>query len=215
MPSTARGEFDQNLTDVKRIVRLHDALSRPAGARRRGKRALGHLTRGGLVLLCAAWERYAESVLEEAAAFVARRNTLASLHASPKKFVTDFVNGGKSTISYALLAANLETAMTEAVRAKTAALNTPKHKNLKPLFERVLHVADIAAAWSEPHTTIDNFVSLRGEVAHRGGQAGYVRISGLRVHVETIGQFVTETDNYLSDHVRTLVVPSRRPWNRG
>ncbi len=73
MPSESFKEFQQNLTDVKRLVSLHNNLSRPNGTGTRGKRGLGHLTRGGIVLLCAAWERYVASRrCEEGAAFLAR-----------------------------------------------------------------------------------------------------------------------------------------------
>lgn len=214
MPSKAYLEFSKNLTDVKRIVGLHRTLSRPTGTARRGKRALGHLTRGGTVLLCAAWERYVESVVEEGAAYLARRMTLATLPSAPRKLVTDYVNGGKSSITHATLAANLEAAMTQAVRAKTSNLNTPKHDRIQPLFAKVLALADIANAWSRPSKDIDDFVCLRGEVAHRGGQSGYVRFGSLSSAVVTVSEFVVETDNYLSDHLHGLAGVGRRPWNR-
>jgi len=221
MPSESSKEFQQNLTDVKRLVSLHNNLSRPNGTGTRGKRGLGHLTRGGIVLLCAAWERYVESVLEEGASFLARKHTLATLPASPKKLVQDFVNGGKSTFTAATLPANLEAAMIEAVRFKTVGppggvggLNTPKHKQLKPLFETMLCVPDVGTQWSNGTTPIDDFVSARGEVAHRGGQAKYVHFAVLTKAVVLVSGYVIETDNFLSDHLRALVTPNRRPWNR-
>jgi len=222
MPSQSFKEFQKNLTDVKRLISLHNTLSRPNGTGTRGKRGLGHLTRGGIVLLCAAWERYVESVLEEGAAFLATKHTLATLPAAPKKLVQDFVNGGKSTITAAALPTNLKTAMVEAVRFKTVGspsanafgLNNPKYQKIKPLFEKAVDVADIATAWSGGTTLIDDFVSARGEVAHRGGQAKYVHFAVLTKAVVLVSDYVTETDNYLRDHLRTLVSPNHRPWNR-
>jgi hypothetical protein len=214
MPSNAYQEFSKNLTDVKRIISLHNELSRPEGQGKRGKRALGHLTRGGTVLLCAAWERYIESVLEEGATFLAQRHSLTTLHAQPKKFVTDFVNGKKSTFTQSNLPDNLGAALVEAVRTRTEKFNTPKYENIQPLFQQVLALDDIADAWSLPSATIDEFVKRRGEVAHRGGQSKYVRFSDLVAAVDTVSQFVLDTDNCLSDHVRTLVSPHQRPWYR-
>lgn len=221
MPSESFKEFQQNLTDVKRLVALHKNLSRPNGTSKPGKRGLGHLTRGGIVLLCAAWERYVESVLEEGAAFLARHHTLATLPASTKKLVQDFVNGGKSTFTPGTLPANLEAAMIEAVRFKTVGppggvggLNTPKHKQLKPLFETILCVSDVGTHWSKGATPIDDFVSARGEVAHRGGQAKYIHFAVLTKAVVLVSDYVLETDNHLRDHLRSLVTPHRRPWNR-
>jgi hypothetical protein len=102
----------------------------------------------------------------------------------------------------------------DAIAVRVAKLNTPKHYKLKPLFEDFLAVADIGAAWSTGAVLIDDFVGLRGDVAHRGGQSPYIRfgqLEGLEVDVK---RYVRETDNYLSDHLRTLVNPQRRPWNR-
>lgn len=222
MPSESFKEFEKNLTDVKRLVSLHNTLSRPNGTGGRGKRGLGHLTRAGIVLLCAAWERYVESVLEEGAGFLASKHTLDTLPASTKKLVQDFVNGGKSGFSAATLPANLKPVMVEAVRYKTVGspsanvfgLNTPKHKQLKPLFDSILCVTDIGNHWSKKTKPIDDFVSARGEVAHRGGQAKYVHFAVLTKAVVLVSDYVIETDNFLSDHLRGLVMPKQRPWNR-
>ncbi len=214
MPSDSFNEFSQNLTDVRRIVSLHDTLSRPNGTGKRGKRGLGHLTRGGIVLLCAAWERYVESVLEEGAAFLGRKHTHATLPADLRQFVSDYVNSNQTPHTQADLQNNLEAALAAAVQRKTEKLNTPKHAKLQPLFAKVLDVADVAAAWSRGHQPIDDFVVLRGGVAHRGGQAPYVRFAALTKAVTTISKYVVETDNYLSDHLRSLVTPKTRPWNR-
>lgn len=66
MSSTAFTEYTKNLKDVHRLILLHRNLS----GNDRGKRALGHLTRGGLLLLCASWERYIETVVIEGAEFL-------------------------------------------------------------------------------------------------------------------------------------------------
>jgi hypothetical protein len=153
-------------------------------------------------------------VLEEGASFLAARHTLASLPAEPKKLVTDFVNGGKSSFTAATLAANLEAALLEAVRARTDKLNTPRFAKIQPLFDATMGIADIGAAWSLPSAKIDAFVTLRCEVAHRGGQAKYVHFGALTTAVGVVSAFVVDTDNYLSDQLRTKVLPNQRPWNR-
>lgn len=59
MASHAFGAFQYNLVDVERLIESHGALSGTG----QGRRGLGHLTRAGVVLLCAAWELYLEHVL--------------------------------------------------------------------------------------------------------------------------------------------------------
>jgi len=113
-----------------------------------------------------------------------------------------------------MLATHLALAMVDAVEAKTSGLNTPKHENLKPLFDKVLGIPDVGCAWVNGATLLDEFVKRRGEVAHRGRQAKYVRFAELKKAVSVVSGYVVETDNFLSDYLRPLVTPARRPWNR-
>ncbi|WP_197030545.1 HEPN domain-containing protein, partial [Halomonas sp. BC04] len=62
MPSASFRKFENNLLiDVDRIIDSHYHLNHDGG----GKRGLGHITRSGVLMLCAAWELYIEEVLLE------------------------------------------------------------------------------------------------------------------------------------------------------
>lgn len=212
MPSTAYAEYLQNLNDVHRLVLLHRRLSGIGP----GKRGLGHLTRGGLLLLCAAWERYVETVLLVGARAVARRlPSYTSLPAGPRQKVVDHArNNGNAWTVAQLASPDWVEIYVDSMTARIDKLHTPKHYKLKPLFEDFLAVPDIGIAWTMGTAVIDDFVKLRGEVAHRGGQSQYVRFSQLENYEIVITRYVKETDNFLSDHLRMIVNPMRRPWNR-
>ena len=49
------------LTDVDRIIYSHRQLNHDG----LGRRGLGHITRSGVLMLCAAWELYVEEVMLE------------------------------------------------------------------------------------------------------------------------------------------------------
>jgi RiboL-PSP-HEPN len=67
MPSAARALFrDKLLPDVAAIIGTHRAVN-PDG---QGRRALGHLTRSGVIMLCASWELYVETVIQESVEFL-------------------------------------------------------------------------------------------------------------------------------------------------
>ena len=68
MPSQAYRKFLHNVHDVERLITSHNALS-PNG-NGRGRRGLGHITRSGVVLLCAAWELYVEDLLIECSKYL-------------------------------------------------------------------------------------------------------------------------------------------------
>jgi len=67
MPSSAYRKFLHNTADVDRLIDAHKNLSPSTN----GKRGLGHITRSGVVMLCAAWELYAEDVLIESVKYIA------------------------------------------------------------------------------------------------------------------------------------------------
>ena len=212
MPSAAYSEFNQNLTDVHRLVLLH----RRESGTGRGRRGLGHLTRGGLLLLCAAWERYVETVLAEGAQNLAGRlPDINGLPAAVRQKVTNHANNNATAWNAAQLTTSVWVQIyADAIKVRVDKLHTPKHHKLRPLFEEFLTVPDIGAAWSTGTVPIDDFVVLRGEVAHRGGQSRYIRFGQLEDLEVSVKRYVRETDNFLSDHLRTMVIPQYRPWNR-
>ena len=69
MPSAAMGKFEgAMMKDVNRIIGT-DASLLTGG---KGKKALGHLTRAGVLLLCSAWELYIEGTADRSGESVPR-----------------------------------------------------------------------------------------------------------------------------------------------
>lgn len=212
MSSYAFGEYLDNLRDVHRLVLLHANLNGTG----RGRRGLGHLTRGGVLLLCAAWERYTESVLVESATYLQRH--LPSRTAMPPNVAQKVLNyANRNDNSWTAAQANGPTwgnIYVEYVQRQTGALNTPKYDNLKGLFANCLGVSDVATFWSRPSKEITDFVSLRGEVAHRGSFSAYVTIANLKTLEVSTKAFAAETDNETARHLKALSGAARLPWNR-
>ena len=63
MPSSSILAFRGNIVDVDRLIESHGPLHDGSP----GKKGLGHITRSGVVMLCAAWELYLESLCVKAA----------------------------------------------------------------------------------------------------------------------------------------------------
>lgn len=61
MPSDAYQNYRKNLKDVRELIKSHGILNHEG----KGRRGLGHITRSGVVMLCAAWEVYSEEVILE------------------------------------------------------------------------------------------------------------------------------------------------------
>ncbi|MFA1753466.1 HEPN domain-containing protein [Xanthomonas campestris] len=212
MPSYAFGEYLNNLRDVHRLVLLHASLN----GSERGRRGLGHLTRGGVLLLCAAWERYTESVLVESATYLQKHvPNRTAMPANVAQRILNYANSNNN--AWTAARANGPTwgqIYSDYVQRQTDALNTPKYENLKNLFHNCIGVSDVASLWSNPSQEITDFVALRGEVAHRGSSSAYITIANLKVLEVSIKNFAAETDNEVARHLKALSGTKRLPWNR-
>lgn len=143
----------------------------------------------------------------EGASFLSNRLPgYVSLPPGPRQSLVNFANNHSTPwTAVQLNTPAWATGYVDMVTRKADALNTPKHGWLQPLFSVAFDIADIAASWLAGSVDIDAFVTLRGEVAHRGGQSQYIRFSQLEAYEADVQRYVVETDNFLSDHIRTLV----------
>ncbi|MGE4160044.1 MAG: HEPN domain-containing protein [Planctomycetota bacterium] len=211
MSSNSYGTFQYNLVDVDRLVESHAALSGTG----LGRRGLGHITRSGVVMLCAAWEMYTEQVLLEGLDFLVNR--VASPDQLPKsvqKKLSSYVREHKNELKPLHLAGDgWKTILIEYATSKTNALNTPKSGNLNELYNSFIGIDQISDSWSRTATFVDTFVGVRGDIAHRGRHADYITIPQLSDYRDGICLCVKETDNAISQHIKAVSPARRKPWN--
>jgi hypothetical protein len=213
MPSNAFRKFERNmLVDVDRIIETHGNLNHDG----RGKRGLGHITRGGVLMLCAAWELYIEEViLEGVQFFFASVDLPNALPRDVQKELARAVKESKHDLKPLELAGEgWKNLYRNHTNETLAGLNTPKSGNLDPLFKRFLGANSISGNWSSGAQAINAFVGVRGDIAHRGRDARYVTIGKLSGYKGLVSLAAIETDNYLSEFLRDNTPGVARPWNR-
>ncbi len=213
MPSSALLKFESNmLVDVDRIIQSHSDLNHEG----MGRRGLGHITRGGVLMLCAAWELYLEEVaIESARIFVDRIDSPDQLPLPVQKEISKVVKDSKHELKPLELAGDgWATVYQNHVGQSVSLLNTPKSTNLNPLYKRLLGIEEISSTWSAGAQEINSFVSARGDIAHRGRDAGYVTINTLQEYRTLVVQAVTDTDNGLADFLRDNTPQNRAVWRR-
>lgn len=213
MPSSAFRKFERNmLVDVDRIIETHGNLNHDG----RGRRGLGHITRGGVLMLCAAWELYVEEVILEGIQFVIANVDLPNaLPKDVQKELARAVKESKHDLKPLELAGEgWKSLYRNHAHETLAGLNTPKSGNLDPLFKRFLGVPSISGNWTVGAQTINDFVGVRGDIAHRGRDARYVTINRLAEYKRVISSAAIDTDNFLSEFLRDSTPGMARPWNR-
>ena len=209
MPSTAFKSFEYNLVDTQRTIETFEGI-RQQGA------GQGHLTRGGVVLLCAAWELYVEHLLRECAAVLTTELSLPSeLPLGVQQELSRAVKQDKHELRALDLAGNGWKSVYRAhVEKRTESLNTPKSNKLTPLFAELIGLPDVSTAWSVGGVPLDDFVSVRGDIAHQGRHADYMKIGDLKKYKEQVRAYGVETDNALSAHLKSVTPKGYKPWNK-
>lgn len=213
MPSTSFKKFETTmLKDVDRIIESHGQLNHTG----RGRRGLGHITRSGVLMLCAAWELYVEEVMTEGV------NYFAEKHDSPKglpktvqKELAAHVKESKHELKPLELAGEgWRSLYRNHANEVLKGLNTPKSGNLDPLFKRFLGIEELSNCWSIGKQAINDFVSTRGDIAHRGSDANYVTINNLKDYKEQVKTTVLDVDNMLAEYLCENTPGIERPWRR-
>jgi hypothetical protein len=213
MPSKALTKFENvMMKDVDRIIKTH-----ASSVNGQGKKALGHLTRAGVLLLCAAWELYIEEVLIEAVeACRERASGPKKLPKTVQKSLAAYVNSSKHELKALHLAGDgWKEEYMVMVKAQVESLNTPKTAQINNLFSDLVGIPDLSKCWSNDSNDLDDFVTVRGNVAHKGANAGYIKIKKLSdFYKDLIGRTVVETDNCVSSFVKKSFDAKSYPWKR-
>ena len=214
MPSNARQLFKRKLLpDVKKLLETHDELN-PVG---RGRRHLGHITRSGVLSLCSAWELYVEEVVLESAQFLMQDVDVPDgLPDRIKGMLVKTAKADKHNFGVLnLCGTGWKAVYQRAVVIECAHLNTPKFGNISSLMHDWLGVDtdELENAWTHTKDDLNEFVTRRGEIAHRGADAEYVRRSALAEYCDLIDRFTIDTDNFLRNHLCECADDRRRPWN--
>ncbi|WP_419912425.1 hypothetical protein [Hoeflea sp.] len=107
-----------------------------------------------------------------------------------------------------------ENLYTSHVRDVIGKLNTPKAGEIDEKYRSLLGWTKPSEKWTRGNRYIDEFVSVRGDIAHRGSDAKYVRINSLRDDYRLgVPATAIEHDNAACDFVNDNS-NGQRPWRR-
>ncbi|MBL0200317.1 MAG: hypothetical protein IPP81_09095 [Chitinophagaceae bacterium] len=213
MPSNAYITFLHIRIDVIKLIETHTNYSKST----KGKKNLGHLTRSAVVMLCAAWERYNEDLLIECIDYICDGIAdINLLNKEIKKTISRKVRDDKNEIKPIELAGDgWKTIWKNYAKTETELLNTPKKDNLDKLFDRYLGLLNYSGIWKNNCSQlINDFVGERGNIAHNGNRATYVRMDTLKKYQDLVVENVIEIDSKMSEKVRAMTTAVNLPWTQ-
>jgi hypothetical protein len=213
MPSSAFKKFENKmLTDVDRLIQSHKTLSNGAA----GKHGLGHITRSGVFLLCAAWELFAEELIVEMTYCLAERaRSPSNLPKAVQKELSKHVKDHKHELRPLELAGDgWRSVYKTHAQDLVSGLNTPKADPLSVLFRRATGWTKATDCWALGTAYIDDFVTIRGNIAHKGSDADYIRLNKLQDNYRVgIAETALQLDNAACDFLKESS-EGGRPWRR-
>lgn len=182
-----------------------------------GNRSLGYLTRSGVVMLCAAWERYNEDLLLECIDELCLKiSDINDLPIDVKKTLSRLVKDDRHNLSPIELGGDgWKAVWKNYALIRTEKINTPKAEVLKDFFKQYLGVIDYSKFWTTSNNhEIDSFVSDRGDIAHNGNKAAYIRMEKLKKYQEMIVDNVINIDSMMALEVMEKANSDRIPWSQ-
>jgi hypothetical protein len=173
MPSNAKNSFARALVDVDNLLWFHENEGGD-GQGRRGAH-FQSLNKSAIVLLCAAWETYVETVIVECVdRNVNAANAPTDMLRPIQKITQLHIREGRVENAWTSVAGDGWKDLTKSlIRGRVAALNTPKPGPVTELIKAALGLEDIKDNWTwhrnplgTPAAKLGDFVSLRGAIAH-------------------------------------------------
>jgi hypothetical protein len=212
MASKSRQAFDRNVKDIERLLEIHADVGGDTKGRRFG---LEVLNKSAIVLITAIWEAYCEDLAAEALEnLVANVSSGLNLPKELKKKIVSDIEADRNDLAMWDLAdggwkvrakARVKTLMTERNRR----LNTPKSDQINGLFNEAIGLSNVSSAWywkkmsnAQARKKLDNFVELRGAIAHRGTSASGVKKAQVTGYLALVKRIVGKTGGRVNTHVR-------------
>ncbi len=220
MPSThARRAFNKNCQDIKNLLEIHRRLTGPEPGRRRDVEVLH---KGAVVLITAFWEVYCEDLVSEALQhLIDEAKDAGALPEALRRLVAaDFKRPNAHELAAWELADDgwrklLRSRLDELRRQRDRQLNTPKASNIDNLFLQAVGEPNVSGSWywsgmsrERAAEKLDEFVSLRGEVAHRGAAATALSKAQVLDYLNHVERLVRKLDTLMNKRMRAI---TKRP----
>ncbi len=223
MPSNAHDKFGENKKDIGKLWTIHEEWSGVGPGAGRRPAEVEVLNRAAIVFITACWEAYVEDVAMEAFDFLLANAPSASqvpakVQALAAKSLLDDPNVLRvwdlaDTGWKAVLQMHRDAAKEKWV----SSLNTPKRAQVDELFESLLGLRSVSAAWLwqkmssvDAAAKLDAHITIRGNIAHRVTHDATVYKHWGTGYLNHVERLVEKTDAAVAAHLKDAL--GAAPW---
>lgn len=219
MGSQAREAFEKNCEEIDRLLEIHGDIT-PEGRGRKWK--VEALHKSAIVLLTAFWEAFCEDLAAEGLRHLVEHGNAENLPKHLRRLVANELKEDQDQLAIWQLADEgwrtvLTKRLAQMQEKRNRALNTPKTAKINELFTNALGVQDVAQSWSWRNMTaeraqskLDGFITLRGDVAHRGSSSKSVTKKSVKDYRSHAKQLVERTEQRVAEALLDATAAS--PW---
>jgi len=208
----ARQAFNTSATEIRRLIAIHSDLGGTGPGRRY---QLEVLNKSAIVLITAIWEAFCEDLAAEAVDhLVSYVDSADDVPTELKKRIAAVVKNEKHELAVWKLADDgwrdvIRARLSELTAERNWNMNTPKSDQVDRLFADALGLASISASWKWPGMTaerarkkLDEFIALRGAIAHRGKSAKTCRKVQVTNYFEHVKRLAGRTGTRVRAFIR-------------
>lgn len=211
-------QFLENMEEVARLLEIHTKIS-GAGAGR--KHSVEVLNKSAMVLACACWEAYVEDLCDSALEWLATNcKSPAMLPEHLLETIGQKYNGKKAWV---LAGEGWRKALRDNLKeyqGKNAKdFNTPKSDNVDALFKKIIGLDNLSGQWrwkgrssAMSRKALDDFVVLRGDVAHRVRAKRSVLKADVTAFIDLQSRLAVISTNRVGTYLHKIV--GAHPWMR-
>jgi HEPN superfamily RiboL-PSP-like protein len=222
MPSEARLNLQQTGSEIRDFFTIHQLMKDVRKARRR----LVVLNKGMVVLLSASWEGFCEDLTAEALAILVDEAPNAAVLPIPlRRAIARELESSPHDLEIWRLAGDgwrdvLRARLSHLQDERNRRLNTPKSGNINDFFKHALGIDEMSSNWGtaqasadENASTLDGFVQLRNEIAHRGLRDSVVTKTAVKNFNSHIQKLATQTETTVEELIERSI--GHCPWQAG
>lgn len=219
MPTKARDSFDESAKEVDRLLGIHTEIGGDTPGR---KYDLEVLNKSGIVLITAIWEGFCEDLASEGLDHIVTHATKPDqLPKELRKRIARELREDKNDLAVWDLAATgwkkyLKLRGQKLTEERNRRLNTPRTSNIDDFFQRTLGIDNVSSSWywqglskAMAKKKLDDFVTLRGAIAHRGKASHSCKKSHVKKYLNHVRGLVLCTEPKVVSHVEKV---SGKSW---
>lgn len=214
MPSNARQAFDDNLKDIHYLLDIPKKMN---SEQKDYEKRSEVLYKSAIVLITSFWEAYCEDIAAEGLKHIVEHSTLASSLPDPlkKKLAVELKKAPHELEVWKIADDGwrkyLLDRMVEMTEKRNSRLNTPRASQIDILFNEAMGIETISDEWAElkrsaqqAREELDQFVTLRGAIAHRGRHSADVERQQVVDYGNLVSALAGRTGRAVNQHAKGI-----------